>query len=209
MKTTHIIFVVLLLNFICSCSNKHGEQNEVLYRNIQYFTGENPKYGFGDKFDNVIIDYKYTNAKQFNEGLAAVANEKNKYGFINKQDSLVIPFQYDYAGSFGDYGFDGLAIVKNMKEWYLNPHITDGTMGFIDHNGVLVTPMKYNTFGNGLEFGLFRVTDQSGRYGWLDKTAKEIIPCEHDSIIQVENQLFVLIKNGQMITYNNKGQILD
>lgn len=202
------LLISLLLVLFYSCSNRHYNQQPDLYRNVQGFVNGKHRYGFGDRFDHVIIDYKYTNARQFNEGVAAVANEQNKWGFINEQDSVVIPFEYDYAGSFGDYGFDGLAIVKNMEEWYLNPHMTNGMMGFIDHNGVLATPMKYNMFGHSRELGLFRVTDQRGRYGWLDKAAKEIIPCEHDSIIQVSNNLFVLTKNGQVVTYNNKGEIL-
>lgn len=176
---------------------------------MQYYRNGEVKYGFGDRFDNVVIPFKYNDARQFNENVAAVANDKNKFGFIDVRDSVVIPFEYDYAGSFGDYGFEGLAIVKKMDEWYLNPHMSDGIMGFINHQGESVTLMKYKTFGHVREFGLFRVSTQDDKYGWLDKKAKEIIPCEHDSIIEVCNNLFILVKNGEIVKYNNKGEIVE
>lgn len=175
---------------------------------MQYFSNREVKYGFSDVFDNMAISFKYNDAKQFNEGLATVANNENKYGFINNKDSIIIPFKYDYAGSFGDYEFEGLAIVKIMNDNYLNPHMTDGMMGFINHQGELVTPMKYKTFGYTRDFGLFRVTDQRGKFGWLDRKAKEVIPCEYDSIIDVSSKVFTLIKNGKTFKYSNKGNLL-
>lgn len=204
----HFIFYIFLCFHLFSCGSKCYDGNQTLYRSIQYSPNGKVKYGFSDVFDNTVIPYKYNDAKQFNEGLAAVANNENKYGFIDNKDSIIIPFKYDYASSFGEYGFEGLAIVKMMKEWYLNPHMTDGMMGFINRQGELVVPMMYNTFGYNREFGLFRVTDKNGNFGWLDKKANEIIPCEHDSIIDVSDNIFTLRKCGEIVRYDNKGNIL-
>ena len=204
----YILYYTLLCLFFCSCKTICFEANQTLYKKMEYSPNGKVKYGFSDVFDNIVILYKYNDAKQFNEGLAAVANHENKYGFINKKDSIVIPFKYDYASSFGEYEFEGLAIVKMMNDWYLNPHMTYGMMGFINHQGELVVPMIYNTFAYDREFGLFRVTNQKGNFGWLDKKAKEVIPCEHDSIIDISNNIFTLRKGSKIVRYDNKGNRL-
>lgn len=99
--------------------------------------------------------------------------------------------------------------MKMMNDWYLNPHMTDGMMGFINHQGELVTQMKYKTFGHTRDFGLFFVTDQRGKFGWLDKKAKEVIPCEHDTIIDISDNVFTLRKSGKIVKYDNRGKLLD
>lgn len=204
----YALYYLSIFVFLTSCKSNCFVENNGIYRNMEYFPNGKIKYGFSDVFDNMIIPFKYNNARQFNEGLAAVANDNNKYGFINKKDSVIIPFKYDYAGSFGEYEFEGLAIVKMTNDWFLNPHMTDGLMGFINHQGEPATQMVYKTFGHTREFGLFRVTNQRGKFGWLDKKAKEIIPCEHDSIINVSNGVFTLRKDGEVIKYDNKGAVL-
>ena len=48
---------------------------------------------------NVVIPFRYDNARWFSEGLAAV-KQNDTWGFVDKSGNVVIPFKYDDAYSF-------------------------------------------------------------------------------------------------------------
>lgn len=98
------------------------------------------KFGYVDKLGSVMIEYKYSMAYKFNEGLALVYISKDyhdKYGFITENGEVKIPLIYDYAEEFSE----GLAIVR------------DGDFfGYINRNGETVIDIIYddaNSFKNG------------------------------------------------------------
>lgn len=64
------------------------------------------KYGYIDRYGNVIIEHRFEHAYPFHEGLALVEIDK-KYGYINKIGAFVIEPKFDY----GCYFSEGLAIV--------------------------------------------------------------------------------------------------
>jgi hypothetical protein len=100
-----IIFFTILIS-ICAVSTKSYGQK------LKYkidFTG---KYGFVDEKNKMVIPYKYEEALNFSEELAAV-KLNNKWGFIDKTDNIVIPFKYDEAAAF----YQGLALVKLNNRW--------------------------------------------------------------------------------------------
>ena len=68
------------------------------------------KYGFIDKNQTFAIPAQYTAAKNFSEGLAAVA-KGGKWGYIDKTGKIVIPLQYDRVTAFEG----GYALVDNTK----------------------------------------------------------------------------------------------
>ena len=84
-----------------------------------------PKYGFIDRFGEVIIPLRFDSADDFHEGLAAV-KLKGKWGYIDKQGELIIKPQF-----YGNKGLqpctffdDGIASVcmgdKDRKSTRLN-----------------------------------------------------------------------------------------
>ncbi|MDX1629327.1 MAG: WG repeat-containing protein, partial [Fulvivirga sp.] len=76
---------------------------------------ENRKYGFIDLQGNVIIDYKFDDALDFQNGLAAAAiieDNKEKWGFINKKGQWQIAPQFHEVGSF----HEGLAWAQTKPE---------------------------------------------------------------------------------------------
>ena len=58
-----------------------------------------PKYGYVDKDGTFVIDFKYIDAQEFSEGLAAVLYG-GKWGFSDKNETFVIPNKYTNAESF-------------------------------------------------------------------------------------------------------------
>lgn len=52
------------------------------------------KWGFINKYGNIIIDLKYEEAGDFYQGLAS-ACLNDKWGLIDENENLVIPFEYD------------------------------------------------------------------------------------------------------------------
>ena len=67
------------------------------------------------KGDVVIDAAKYTNAKVFSNGLAAVKNQQDDWGYINSKGQVVIPFAYHEAGPFSKIS----AMVKSANGYML------------------------------------------------------------------------------------------
>lgn len=141
----------------------------------------NGKYGFINKAGEEIIPCQYNMAFSFSEGYAAVCIGKpysdGKWGFIDRTGEEVIPCQYIGVSSF----FDGLA-------WAVLPN---KTRGFINQSGDYAFPYSYNyiefmgsplisTFSEG--FAEVSVGQRPNiKYGFIDKTGTEIIPCKYVS----------------------------
>ena len=80
--------------------NKEGKElkNTEVYPNNKLFASkqdENGKWGFTDKNNNVVVEYKYDKATEFNEyGFASVSKD-GKWGAINEQGEEVIESTYE------------------------------------------------------------------------------------------------------------------
>lgn len=173
------LFFLSFLILISCCKRDDIEENSFveLYR---FREAGNGKYGYMDKFDQVVIRPKYIDARQFNDGFAAV-NLNNRWGFINTNDSVIIPTVYDWVSSFGEFGLKNIAIVKNNIQPYRVPTNMGGKMGFINKNGELITPMDFKNFKTSFK-GIMPITNQDDKWGLISIMAEEIIPCEYDSI---------------------------
>ena len=154
------------------------------------------KFGFIDKLGNEIISCKYDDAKDYDKGISIVTlgdkkgaiNQQGdmvipcKYdninlckddslaaafinetsGFIDLEGNVVVPFDYEYCGTFSE----GLADVRK-----------NGLIGFVNRNGKLVIPCKYNNLYNdcGFSEGMVGVSID-GKWGYIDKNGNIIIP---------------------------------
>ena len=103
------------------------------YKRIQHCEGDlylacdqNGFWGYLDKDGNTIIEFIYSNAMPFSEGLAAVY-DGNAWGFISQSGEPVIPFVYDSVQALkspanGDIesrgAFScGIAVVQAGRFW--------------------------------------------------------------------------------------------
>ncbi|EAI4827076.1 WG repeat-containing protein [Campylobacter lari] len=137
------------------------------------FCSTKTKYGFIDKQGNLVIEAKYDDIDNFNEGLARVKlNEK--YGFIDKQGNLVIEAKYNYVDDFSE----GLAMVE-LNEKY----------GFIDKQGNLVIETEYDVVLDLVEGAEYNFKGFGGEYYYSE-------------ILKFDTNLF-LLKKGEELKLKN------
>ncbi len=161
------------------------------------------KYGFIDKAGNAVIPLEYTQANGFSEGMAAVgigAWESAIYGYIDKTGKTIIQPEYDEAGDF----FEGLAKV-GKKDAYGNLKY-----GLIDKTGKIVVPLEYDVLGyaaNTIDEVTERIygsveydpnqpirvaktgSDGNMKYGYIDKSGRELVPIMYDEAYGFVNGL--------------------
>ena len=138
-----------------------GEQTLLVGRNTENDFGN----GAIDWEGNTVIPFVYLYVDFFSEGMAAVKDE-NGMGFVNRSGALVVPTQFQTTRAFSD----GLAVVKK----------TDDTYAYIDKTGkIVIDASKYSSalpFYEGLAMVRSRDTHKAG---FIDKTGKEVIPCQY------------------------------
>lgn len=59
-------------------------------------------YGYVDKNDNVIVDFKYLYARDFIDGFAVVSGDLTKKGVIDLKGNEVVPVKYDFIHINGE-----------------------------------------------------------------------------------------------------------
>lgn len=126
--------------------------------------------GYINESEQEIIPLIFTGVKDFHEGLAAVKVgnwSMGKWGFIDIHGELTIPYLFDKPRPFSC----GMAKVVYENEWC-----------FIDRNGNKVISLKDYDGGSNFHDGYAIVsrlnkTTKEETYGIIDKTGKELIPC--------------------------------
>lgn len=143
------------------------------------------KRGFVDKAGQEVIPCIYDDAHDFSDGLALV-NRGSKYSFIDQTGQQVFSIQRDYS-YIGDFS-DGLAVVSiedpDSKTTFSVPGYTAPG---ITTPGVTTT-ISFNRGGY--------------KYGYIDKTGKEIIPCEYYSASSFSNGLAKVSTAIDVALYN-------
>ncbi|NDV47902.1 hypothetical protein D0T49_12680 [Paludibacter sp. 221] len=172
------------------------------------------KWGYVNEKGKAVIKYKYDEAREFSEGLAAVKH-KGLFGYIDETGKVVIPLEYDDATLFSE----GVAIVKKATDFRYGKR-SSLRWGLIDKTGKAITDFKYTEIGSFSE-GLAKAKDDNHNWGIIDKTGKEIIPVRYreignfsDGLIKVKynnwrfidktgNEVFQLDDNGQVTDFSN------
>jgi len=83
---------------------------------------EEGKWAYIDTTGQVIIDFQYSFARPFSEGLAAVKDEDSKWHFVDVNGQQAFNQQYDCARPFND----GIAYIRKDGQWY--PMDRDGKL---------------------------------------------------------------------------------
>ncbi|MFW5838228.1 MAG: WG repeat-containing protein, partial [Desulfovibrionaceae bacterium] len=110
-------------------------------------------YGFRDATGQTVVPPIYEYADEFSEGLAAVALD-GRFGFIDPAGEVVVPLKYEDARAFSE----GLAAV--MQE---------GLFGYLAKTGAMVISPAFPD-ARGFSEGLAAAADESGLYGYIDKS---------------------------------------
>ncbi len=170
---------------------KNYEKIENFHKGIAAIKIKN-KWGFIDKKGIVIISPKFDDVsdleKGFSEDVAAV-KINGKWGYINRKGESVIPFKFDYAYPFSE----GLALIVNgfydhnfidqtgkivisipQKKYRAFPFSeglavikSENKCGYIDTNGVIVIPAKFELKCGDFEGGIARVQQIVENFRWF------------------------------------------
>ena len=125
-------------------------------------------YAFVNK-SGQIVSGGYDSTRVFTNGMARVEKD-DKYGYVNEAGVLVIPCQYTSAEDFRD----GYAVVRVGR--------VGSAYSIIDKTGKVTGT---SSGGRGAGNGCFRISSsESGRtrYGLIDYTGREIVPCKYKKI---------------------------
>jgi hypothetical protein len=117
------------------------------------------RFAFIDKTGRLITKQQFDNAKDFSEGLAAVAIG-SQWGYLDQLGQIVIPPQYDLAFSFSD----GLAKIK-MGNFF----------GYIDKTGRIVIPPHFLEADHFAD-GLAPVSEKPNEFFYISKSGKQAFP---------------------------------
>jgi len=151
----------------------------------------------------IPVEYELINLV---ENVFVAKNEAQKIGAFDLSGKQIVPFEYDDIMPQENLVVTWINIRNNDKENYglfdkagnmitapLNPLIDfsegpmpivgpDGTYGFVDDKGKMVTPFEYK-YVRKFSDGLAAVANQKGEYGFVDKSGKLVVPYKYFSVV--------------------------
>ncbi len=156
-------------------------------------------YSFFDKNGKKVffLGEKFAWASSFSEGYAAVRERgTKKYGFIDKTGKLIAPCIYDSYEVFGSFE-GGVAIVKKGEHW-----------GLIDlkKRGAVIAPFSYEWISHHWNKKGWTVARKAGKFGVLDISGKEILPCSYQGAEVWGDGLIAIKRDGKFGFFDEKGK---
>lgn len=124
------------------------------YADALYPIRKKDKWGYMNRKGDVVLDFQWSDAADFYEGLAKVATvegSETRYGFIDTKGQWRVQPVYESAGDFSE----GMAIVKRNDQY-----------GYIDQEGREVIACRFEDagpFSNG-----FAAIKQNGWTGFIN-----------------------------------------
>ncbi|MCW3159695.1 WG repeat-containing protein [Chryseobacterium oryctis] len=175
-----------------AAANTNTENNTALFDVQDRNTG---KTGFINSKGILVIPMVFKKTGAFKEGMCPVQNDNGKWGAINTKGDVVIDFLYDYFSFYNGFArvkaADGKTYTINKKgqkvfenlpyptqgsfsEGLCRVQDTNGKYGFIDTNGKLVIPCKFDEVGE-FSNGMARI-EKDSKTGYIDKKGNIVIP---------------------------------
>lgn len=150
-------------------------------------------YQIIDVKGNPVDNRLYKSLKYLPEQQLFVGDATGKSCLINRDGEVIVEAERDvdkiYPSSNG--------LFKVMK---------DHRYGYIDADGRLVIPLKYQTADAFADNGLAYVTYPSGKGGYINKEGSLVIQARYDSGSSFKFGLAAVSENGEYIYINRKGQ---
>ncbi len=113
-------------------------------------------FGFLHVSGKLIADFKYSQVRDFSNGMGAFSNKSGKWGFVDRNGKEAIPAQFEGAFDFSE----DLAYTYKSLKW-----------GFINRQGKEVIQYQYqsHTVGQGLFTNGLAKVRKSNLDGWIDR----------------------------------------
>jgi len=150
-------------------SDRENEKKEPIL--IPFIDGG--QYGYKDGKDLVVITPRFTSARTFSEGLAAIRvggdefGIGGRWGYIDRTGNIVISPRFFSAKRFSE----GLAAVRGEKKW-----------GYINTGGKIVIPFQFDGAGPfSEELAAVKTISYAPdatfeKWGYIDRTGAYVIP---------------------------------
>jgi len=163
------------------------------------------KWGGIDKNNQLIIPFIYDDSFKFQDGLAIVSlNDKcrviNKKGVIDKNNNIVIPFNYIYISRLNNGMFVG---HKGNSSNNISVDLFDKT-----GKKVNIRSNYYIFIGDYYE-GLAVCKNFAGKFGYIDTTGKEVIPCSYKRVSEFCNGVASVEKKGKYGLVTKDGSFIN
>ena len=145
----------------------NGSPDEESYSNALYPIRVNGKWGYMNNRKEIVIDCKFDQAEDFNNGLAIVerrVTEKGEHststliGFVDEKGMMITDFKYDRSFPFSEE----MALVMKDEKY-----------GYIDKTAKEVIPLQYED-GAMFSEGLAAVK-VNGKNGFINKQGEMVI----------------------------------
>ncbi|UZT98851.1 WG repeat-containing protein [Chryseobacterium fluminis] len=170
-------------------------------RNIHFHAYEKDglyelRSGFVDRDGKIILplDYRIGN---FREGFATVG-KNGKYGFIDENKKMVIPLKFERVWNF----FDGVAKA-----------IYNGKSVYVDTKGNILFESDINPESMKEYIGFFyegmAIKTKNGKFGFVDKAGKEIIPLVYDQVHEFSSGSALVRKDNRYYFIDKKGKRIE
>ncbi len=157
---------------------------------------EKGKWGFVNDSDSKVVDNKYDEARNFENGLALV-RKGDKYGMVNTSGKEVIPVKYNIIERHNDHIFR-VAAGGSVKDGVL----FDEKYGFVDDSGKELLKPEYDEIGQFNKDGLTYVK-KGDKYGYINNKIEVIIPCKYNAIGSFNKDGFVWACEGGKFQKNS------
>lgn len=158
-------------------------------------------YGFVNAKEQFVIEPIFDDAKQFEQGLAAV-KQNGKWGYINQTGQLMIPCTFDTAGNFNAHT---AVVTKNTQEGQVQ-------YGLIDKKGKIVLDFfigQIRPFKEGLAAISIGI-GQNEKWGFIDEKGKMIISPDYLLVRDFnEGYTAVMLTDGTWAFMDEDGHILN
>jgi len=169
----------------------------------------NRKFGFVSASGKEVLEPKYDEIRFFDDGLIG-ARLNGFYGYADTLGKAVIPFKFEEIGRF----YEGICYV--MKDYKYGFYKSDGkALTRLWYQNISYAASKHDEpyYQVDREYFFYEgmaMVRRNGKYGYIDKTGKEVVKPQFDFAYPFSEGLAKVEKNGKYGFIDTKGrQVVD
>jgi hypothetical protein len=162
------------------------------------------KWGYIGKDGKFVVQPSYTVAYDYKNNYAVVAKGqvvddelKNEYGVLDRFGKEVVPCKYIEMGAEVR---DSIVTITKLDQ-----ATGSASFGFLHVSGRLVADFKYEQVSSGFSNGMGAFA-KGGKWGFIDKTGKEIIPAQFEKTYDFSEDLAYVYKSLKWGFINKQGK---
>lgn len=163
------------------------------------------RFGYYDKTGKLVVPFKYSDAGEFNEGMACVQiPETKKALFIDTQGNPVIEGDFSFINNKITFQ-NGQCLVRSNK---------DNKFGMINKKGGFLIPAKYDLLGDKIIKNrlLFAEACDSCpnqyKFGFLNQKGEVVIPAQFELAGDFDDGKAMAQKNGNLFYIDVNGNCI-